>query len=570
MTFASLRRSLRVAVPWCALFAAWALLYGETLVFHARSAFNGVNVADDVRIVLVPFLRYADPELFARDAIGEYHSRGTGLGFFTLYALAGKLGDPLLLGRLLPYPLLVVTLAGVFVATRHIAGKTAAFTSVALCLGTAIVMQRLAGGLPRAFAYPFLAWIAAALCLGRVSMLAMLSAAGGLFYPILPVLGGLSLAALLLLMPRADRGEASSWSFRRRVAVLAITLAASAAVLLPFALAMRRYGATITPSMVREFPETGPQGRLDRRDRAPFPPFFAEAGRLSRTLLVGAGDPIVPSVRRIVKSDKTLSRGLLGTVALLATLGFLRWAWSNAAARRLAALAAATFAGYAIADALTPRLVLPQRYAQYAVPVLVAIALPSSARGLLPLGDRGWVGRTPVLVLAFGILLLCLFGGRGDPRSGIHYRLSRDDRSLFAAVRKLPKSAVVAGFPRGTMNDLPLATSRTAFLTRETHMPYHAGMTLTMRARMNAVVDAYFARDLGPLRRLRDEFEVTHLLVDARHFVGQPPAYFAPFDRRIRQRFEAAHGHFAALQQCEAAVIYRKGSRSLLDLSRLR
>jgi hypothetical protein len=553
------------------MFAAWALLYGETLVAHGRAAFNGVNVADDVRIVLVHFFRFADPELFTRDVIGEYHARGTGLGFYALYAVAGKLGDPLLLGRVLPYPLLLATLTGVFVATRHIAGKAAAFTSVALCLGTAIVMQRLGGGLPRAFAYPFLAWIAAALCLGRVSLLAVSSAAGGLFYPIIPVVGGLSLAALLLLMPAEDRGDASSWSFRRRIAVLALTLAASVAALVPFALAMRPYGATITPAMVAEFPETGAGGRPDRRDRPPFPPFFEEARRLARTFIVGAGDPIVPSVRGAVKSDKTLSRHLLATVALLTALGFLRLGWKSSAARRLSTLGAATFVGYAVADVFTPRLVLPQRYAQYAVPILVAITVPSSARGFLPFGNRRWESsRTPALVLGFGILLLCLFGGRGDPRSGIHYRLAREDRALFAAVRKLPKTAVVAGFPRGTMNDLPLATRRSAFLTRETHMPYHVVMTLMMRTRMNALIDAYFARDLAPLRRLRDEFEVTHVLVDTRHFVDRPPAYFEPFDAHIRQRFRAARGEFAAIDACKQAVVFRDGPRFLIDLRLVR
>jgi hypothetical protein len=563
---------LRRALPYCALFAAWTFFYSNTLVTHVRAAFNGVNVSDDARIVLVHFLHYSDPELFANDPIGEYHSRGTGAGFFTLYYLAAKLGDPLLLGKLLPYPLFALTLAGVFVAARALAGKTAAFTGVALCLGTAIIMQRLAGGLPRAFAYPFLSWMAAALCLGRVRLLAVLSATGALFYPILPVIGGLTLALLLLAMQPADRGEASSWSFRRRAIVLALTLAASAAALAPFALAMRPHGATIKESMLQAFPEAGPRGRVDRKDRPPFPPFFVEASRLARATVVGEGRPLVPAVRRSVKADASVGKAVLAFVALVASIGFARLALRESNARRLTALGTATFVGYALANAVTPSLVVPQRYAQYAVPVLVAIALPASARGLsLFAGKAHQLERqAPALVLGFGVAVLCLFGGRGDPMSGLHHRISREDERLFAAVRKLPKRALVAGFPRGAMNDLPIATERAAFLTREVHMPYHTGMTLLMRERMQALIDAYFARDLAPIRRLRDQHQVTHLLVDTRHFAGEPPSYFAPFDTRIGERFRAARGDFAALKAREAASVFRHGARFLLDLERLR
>jgi hypothetical protein len=563
---------LRRALPYCAIFAAWAFFYADTLVRHVRAAFNGVNVSDDARIVLVHFLHYSDPELFANDPIGEYHSRGTGAGFFTLYYLAAKLGDPLLLGKLLPYALFALMLAGVFVAARELAGKAAAFTSVALCLGTAIIVQRLAGGLPRAFAYPFLSWMAAALCLGRVRWLAVLSATGGLFYPVLPVIGGLTLAVLLLVMQPVDRGEASSWSFRKRVIVLALTLATSTAALVPFALAMRPYGATIKESMLQEFPEAGPNGRVDRKDRPPFPPFFVEASRLARATVVGDGRPLVPAIRRLVKADASAGKTLLALIALIASIGFVRLALRESNARRLVALGAATFVGYALANAVTPSLVLPQRYAQYAVPVLVAIALPASARGLWFFAGKAHERerRASAVVLGFGVILLCLFGGRGDPISGLHHRLAREDERLFAAVRKLPKRALVAGFPRGALNDLPIATERTAFLTRELHMPYHTGMTLLMRKRMQALIDAYFARDLAPIRRLRDQHQVTHLLVDTRHFAGEPPSYFAPFGTRIHERFRAARGDFAALKARERASVFRHGARFLLDLERLR
>jgi hypothetical protein len=140
---------------------------------------------------------------------------------------------------------------------------------------------------------------------------------------------------------------------------------------------------------------------------------------------------------------------------------------------------------------------------------------------------------------------------------------------VYAALRKLPKSAVVAGWPKGIMDNVPLVTLRTAFLTYETHVPYHTKMTELMRERMRALIEAYFARDPAPLRRLRDEFSVSHLLVDLRHFDGDAPGYFVPFAREASGLRRKARGDFEVLRAMERAVVFRSGDRALLELRRL-
>ena len=85
---------------------------------------------------------------------------------------------------------------------------------------------------------------------------------------------------------------------------------------------------------------------------------------------------------------------------------------------------------------------------------------------------------------------------------------------------------------------------------------------------MDALVDAYLARSVEPLVRLRDEFGVTHLLVEKRHFDGHPPSYFAPFEARIHDRLNALGGTLPAGLQPEqaVAVVYQDPSVVLLDL----
>jgi hypothetical protein len=107
---------------------------------------------------------------------------------------------------------------------------------------------------------------------------------------------------------------------------------------------------------------------------------------------------------------------------------------------RLAAFAAATLIGYVVANAVTPSLVVPQRYVQFAIPILVPLGIVAGLRGLFPrrLGPDGF--ETPArrrwifgFMLAVGTLVLLVFGG--DGRRGRY-----DDVTLQARSRSTPRS----------------------------------------------------------------------------------------------------------------------------------
>jgi hypothetical protein len=90
-----------------------------------------------------------------------------------------------------------------------------------------------------------------------------------------------------------------------------------------------------------------------------------------------------------------------------------------------------------------------------------------------------------------------------------------------------------------------------------------------MRRRMQALIDAYFANDAVPLRRLREEFGVTHLLVDREHYGRHPPRYFEPFDAMIAAAIGKLRAEPETLRQAPAAEVFEAGSFLLLDLSRV-
>ncbi len=574
---ATLVRFVRAALPWLAIAIPCALVFGPGVYRHFASSFNLNRIADDTRIQLPYYYHYVDSELFRGDLLARYHGDGVGDVWRLLYILWAQFADPLTLSRLLPMPLYAVTLAAVAVAGNNVAGKPGAFVALALCLGASAMIGRLSGGLPRSFVCPLLCWLVACLTGGWIRGAAIITVIGAGLYPIVTVIGGICLAIVLLVMPAADRGSAASWSFKRRVAVLAITAGAAGALVAPFAIRVRPFGTTITPAMLAEFPEAGPGGRSNDIDCAPFPPFFEAAAAMATRSLFGTGDRLVSAVGKPLRKPGSGRAVFLTLLVLVSVFGVFRLGRVSAAVRRLAAFAAAIGIGYTLADAVTPALVVPERYTHYGMPALVPVALAGALFGLMPwrlLQPRDAPSarrRAAVWLVGVGGLLVAAVGSTGLPRQVLDVELSVGDQGLYRAVERLPKHAVVAGWPTGVMDQVPLVTKRIAFLTRQMHVPYHAKQTLMMRGRMRALIQAYFAIDPAPLLKLRDELGVTHLVVEWRYLRDKPPHYFRPFRVDIRRALRRAKGKsFELERQAATSKVFEDRNYTLLDLSRLR
>ncbi len=89
--------------------------------------------------------------------------------------------------------------------TAHRFGGPAAWISAALALSGGVYLGRMAGGLPRSFAFPIVAGIILALVRGSIAGLAGLAIAGANFYPVSGAIAGLSLPV------QAARNSDSVW-----------------------------------------------------------------------------------------------------------------------------------------------------------------------------------------------------------------------------------------------------------------------------------------------------------------------------------------------------------------------
>ena len=551
---------------WIAATLAVLGYFWPALSAHMERASNPLIVTDDARILIWPFFRYEDAELFRKDAIARYYLDSLPDIYRTLYMIGAKIVGAAQLSKALPYVMLGVLTASMAFAARRIAGRAPAIVAAVLTLGSALFLARMVGGLPRGFAYPLLGLGAAFLAYGNVWGLAALVCAGAGLYPVTTVVLGLCLAGLLLLLRAEDRGTAKDWPLKKRLLVLAGTAALAALVVAPAALRLRHYGQPITPNLYAEYPEAGPGGRFLPEDRPPFPAFLEAAYPLAQKTLFGAGDAFVPGVRAFIDAQPTRKDTLLEILIVAVLAGWSRLAFASAAARRVLLLALAAFAGHLLSGLVTPHLFLPQRYVQYPVPVLSTLLVATFWAGFTrersaPHGSK--------LVVVFGCLLvLGVFAAGGSGSAGLNVVVRSHEAGLYRAIAALPKDACIAGWP-GRMNNVPYFGRRGVLLSWELHMPFHTGFTALMRERMRALIRANYASDRTPLDELRNKHGVSHLFFDTRDF-GKAQTYFRPFDRDIAEALQKTRGKPRELErQVAVAAVWQKGSSVLIDLSKL-
>ena len=539
------------------LVLAW--LFGPALVGHAELAREHFTFADDVRVLIYPQFRNEDPALFPGDPIVTYYLASLPDAYALLYRAFTPLVGVIGLSKVLPYVLLAVTLACVAVAAWRLAGGAGAFGALALALGSSYLLARMTGGLPRGFAAPLLAAGTLALLDGRVRILAALAVVSAGFYPAAALTLGVTLA-LVLLMPSGTRGDASHWSLRRRLVLMAVTALLAALVLLPSALRLRTWGPPIGPALMAQYPEAGAAGRFAPTDRPPFPALPAAALPLIRAALVGDGEPLAAPL-----SARKYAHWLAPCVAVLGLLGCAWLARRRPEARRLLLLPLAVILCHTASLVVEPRLFLPERYVAYAVPVIVFVTVPAML-GAWCSARRTWVRAVPWFA---NVVIFVLLGARGVSWAGFTVRIPPDDRPLLATIAALPRAAVVAAFPSETSDSIPYLSRRSVYLARETHMPFHTRYTDFMRARARTLFAAYFTSDPNVLREFRDHEHVTHLLIDRSHFAFRP-GYFAPFDADIARAFDTGRRRgFAAPALTPSLAVFTAGDWALLDLRKL-
>ena len=543
----------RTRLVYIAVVIAMAIVFWPGLRYHFELAFSTELFYDDERQYLPVFDAFrADPtplmwrQQYYLDALCP-----PGFVWITRAIFATR--NPQLWMGLLTLSCWAIFFGALGRTAWRLGGAWAAWGTVFLAASSTMFTSNALGGFtPRIVAYPLVAVGAWALTEARLGVACAIIWIGALLYPQVGLMIGVMLAWWLLLIKEPHRQALEGWSLRGRAGFVAAVAAVSLVLLLPQLAAQGAYGDRLVATDLTEFPEIGPDGRYSYGDRLPLRPMLLPLSFMN-TFFSGLGDGPIPSLSLKLAFPAIWSVQVAFIVSLIIAINALVGSWSlgreDAAFRRLGTVLWGSIALYFAAFLLYPHLYMPSRYHWYTVPVLLVIATPVAIRSLIPGRDE-----TRKQLVATGLLLVLfiVMGGRGDVNE-LAERETRHD--LMDTLRALPHDVVIAGWPR-TMDNVGLIAHQNTILDYETHQVLHRGVAQRLRGVANALFDAYYAQGPEPLRQLRDEFGVTHLLLEPERLrQAEPSPYFAPYDERIQVLHSQAGGQVWITSQAAVANV---------------
>lgn len=513
---------------------------------------NPSLVNNDVRQHVPPFFRCADASLFPDDLIVDYYMDAVHPPFFkAVYCLPAWAGvDPTVTSRWLPMILLLATVGFMGLTAYRVGGPAAAWATMALILGSSVFPERMAGGLHRGFAFPILALAAFLLATGRVRVLAVVVVVSAGLYPPVAFVTGVALAFVLLLPAEGLLEEVADWSFRNRILGLAGVLVASLLVMSPLLIMGSSWGARLTPGWSGIYEEVGTGGRYSEEDRF---------GSWQSVLDLDEG------LVRTVRGSSPPWIDAVGGGALTALLvSFSAWLLlmrQDKPARRVTILPLAAIVCVAASVVFAPYVYIPQRFIAYPLPLFAMVVMGTAFPWLISrLAQR--TGRSAGIVAA--VVLVLVVGGRGLGGAGLDEDTTRQ-AELLSFVGTLPVDTLVAGWPGGAIESVPLVSRRSALLTMETHQVLHERYLVEMRRRMRALIDALYSPDETALSRFHEETGVDALIVEPR-LVYESPVYFKPFDAWAREAVDSLGDRKPGLMHAGDRIMFRSDDVFVLDL----
>src|SRR5262249_24596445 len=159
-----------------------------------------------------------------------------------------------------------------------------------------------------------------------------------------------------------------------------------------------------------------------------------------------------------------------------------------------------------LAILLAPMLYIPSRFVHALVPWIniFSYAYLGLEAGTWLSQRTSWISRTQVqlLLAAFAVFVL---GGR-PYENGYNIKIDPTERQALDFISQLPKTALIAGWPDGVMDDIPLFSRRRILLSFETHLAFHEVYMRDKREKAEAIIDAWFSPDEHAPGFLHDQY----------------------------------------------------------------
>jgi hypothetical protein len=523
------------------------LYYGQ----HAYYAMDKWVFTPDVRQYLPSLFGYYDPGVInPDDYLGEMtRNMFLPFGYKLLYQLTSYVIDPIVFSKLLPYMLMTLFATIMALASKEIAGISGAIATLIIILSTDIFLERMTGGLPRAFGYTVAALALWGITANRPSYLVIATILGAAFYPVAALFSGPALA-VLVLSPSRIGGFDLVLSWPKRLGLIFLTTCISYLIFVPMHYQIIQYGGLLSTH------------------------------ELGKHLPAHYSIPLGFIYNTTDYSVALFSKSLFPFSLILLVTSFAFACFQSQTARRLAMATVLLFFIYGVL-ALTSDSYFSERLKQYYIPVILLAMSPFLIKNsiycmhslsLRPISPRySWI-----ISCIFILIILCVKPNQITPYTGITISIPPEDRNIYNFIQTLPNEGLVAGWPGETdsiIDNVPYLSKRSVFLTNASHYEFYTGPQNLLRNRFKDLVDAYFSANVSDIISLRNRWKVHYLIVDTRHFKDHPPSYTPELNTVVDRAWHGTYGSgntFAVLNLLATASIFKQGPIFILDLYQIK
>jgi len=521
-------------------------IYGLSKINHIVSSKSIFN--DDARQQIAPFL--FEDHIANNDYIIKYHKEVfMPIGMRLIYENLINRKHIKVFSKIIPYLLYCFFLYGVYLCSSYHSTKLIGYCSTILTLLYPPILANMQGGLPRSFAPVFLIFGLFFLIRSNYFVVGIITIGTTLFYPIAGLICGGSLFFSILF----DSYQKKKALDGKNIIFISLIALISFLLLIPSLYKGSKYGQRISEKRIIEFPEAGRDGRYNFFSTPPYPN-VAKASLIVCDQMINQICSITPkfSLRAHFKKSwikiKTFIKWLifLSFPAIFFHQIFLK---KNYRYIRMFIFSFTAIFLYQTALIFEPYLYFPSRYLSYTIPIIFIIIVPNFTLDMMKIFtvSNSFIINEKLISIYTISIIIFIFNVIGkENQSQLAGVIQVDmDKPIFSEIKEIPRNSLLAGWPNGLIDNIPYLCIRRAYLHYETHQAFHSDYVIEMRKRFSLFLNAYFGDNINNIKKLRDEGNVTHMIINKRHFIGDVfPRYFMMFEKDISDIYHMNKGNF--------------------------
>jgi hypothetical protein len=513
---------------------------------------NKYIVNDDTNQHIWWMQQYLDNTLFKNDLLALYAKQLQPWGLQILYKTTSTIINPLILSKIIPIFLIIISSLFLFKLIKFITNSnTAGYIGFLLFATNINFIQAHSGGHARTFAYPLLILFLYFLIKKESKKSYILLLLQSLFYPITFLI---SAATSILNLFRIKQKRIKIIESPKKLLLLLLCLIFGLCILISHQKLTynQKIGHLINKKEMIKNPAFYKHGRTEK---LPTPSLIKEIDINLKSAIINKHN-----IEHHTKTLKSLKVQLPSSfinifgscifLILLALLLTSKIKNKKHLPLELIYLFISSILLYEIASVVQPKILWPNRYVCYSLPILGIIIISSALTSQIQKNQKKskiYLYATSIIIfISINLITILKINISNKPYKLIPDQFHKDlnigltdyshNKDLFQFLRTLPKDAIIASHP--TLSDaIPLFTQKRVFINHELSQPFYEKYWETIQKRTLALFKAYYSNNPDYIYDFCQKNNIDYLVIHeetlSKKYIHSRKIYFEPFNQQI-------------------------------------